>query len=172
MRTGADYGVTMEVSSAAVRANEIPAKTLLEHMERDLGGLGDKLIAVWGLAFKPKTDDVREAPGIKMIAELVARGARVRTTDPQARETARESMTLMGLMDRVEILDNEYETCPRRGRAALGHGVERVQKSGVPARARADARAARVDGRNMCVPSAVAAAGLAYRGMGRPTLGY
>src|SRR3954463_9059103 len=98
VRTGADYGLNMEVSSAAVRANEVPVKTLIAHMERDLGGLGDKVIAVWGLAFKPKTDDVREAPGIKMIAELVARGARVRTTDPQARETARVSMQGLGLL--------------------------------------------------------------------------
>ncbi len=126
MRTGADYGLSMEVSSAAVRANELPTRTLIAHMERDLGGLGDKLIAVWGLAFKPKTDDVREAPGIKMIAELVARGARVRTTDPQARETARESMTLLGLMGSRRDLGQRVRDLPRRGRAALGHGVERV----------------------------------------------
>ena len=172
VRTGADYGLTMEVSSAAVRANEVPAKTMIAHMEKDLGGLGDKLIAVWGLAFKPKTDDVREAPGIKMIAELVARGARVRTTDPQARETARESMASMGLLDRVEILDNEYETC--RGADALLLATEwnEYRNPEFP-RVRELMRGRHVfDGRNMCVPSAVAAAGLAYRGMGRPTLGY
>jgi UDPglucose 6-dehydrogenase len=172
VRTGVDYGLNMEVSSAAVRANEVPTKNLIAHMERDLGGLGDKLIAVWGLAFKPKTDDVREAPGIKMIAELVARGARVRTTDPQARETARESMTSMGLMDRVEILDNEYETC--RGADALLLATEwnEYRNPEFP-RVRELMRGRHVfDGRNMCVPSAVAAAGLAYRGMGRPTLGY
>jgi len=172
VRTGADHGLTMEVSSAAVRANEVPAKTMIAHMERDLGGLGDKLIAVWGLAFKPKTDDVREAPGIKMIAELVARGARVRTTDPQARETARESMALMGLLDRVEILENEYETC--RGADALLLATEwnEYRNPEFP-RVRDLMRGRHVfDGRNMCVPSAVAAAGLAYRGMGRPTLGY
>jgi UDPglucose 6-dehydrogenase len=162
----------MEVSSAAVRANEVPTKTLIAHMEKDLGGLGDKLIAVWGLAFKPKTDDVREAPGIKMIAELVARGARVRTTDPQARETARESMTAMGLMDRVEILDSEYETC--RGADALLLATEwnEYRNPEFP-RVRELMRGRHVfDGRNMCVPSAVVAAGLAYRGMGRPILGY
>jgi len=172
VRTGADYGLTMEVSSAAVRANEVPPKTLIAHMEKDLGGLGDKLIAVWGLAFKPKTDDVREAPGIKMIAELVARGARVRTTDPQARETGRESLAHLGLLDRVEILDNEYETC--RGADALLLATEwnEYRNPEFP-RVRELMRGRHVfDGRNMCVPSAVAAAGLAYRGMGRPTLGY
>jgi len=172
VRTGADYGLTMEVSSAAVRANEVPPKTLIAHMERDLGGLGDKVIAVWGLAFKPKTDDVREAPGIRMIAELVSRGARVRCTDPQARETARESMAAMGLLDRAEILDNEYETC--RGADALLLATEwnEYRNPEFP-RVRELMRGRHVfDGRNMCVPSAVSAAGLAYRGMGRPTLGY
>jgi UDPglucose 6-dehydrogenase len=141
-------------------------------MEKDLSGLGDKTIAVWGLAFKPKTDDVREAPGIKMIAELVARGARVRATDPQARETARDSMARMGLMDRVEILDSEYEAC--RGADALLLATEwnEYRNPEFP-RVRELLRGRHVfDGRNMVTPGAVAAAGLAYRGMGRPTLGY
>jgi len=172
VRTGEDHGIQMEVSSAAVRANETPVKTLIAHMEKDLGGLQNKLIAVWGLAFKPKTDDVREAPGIKMIGELLARGARIRTTDPQARETARESMTLLGYMDRVEIFDNEYETC--RGADALLLATEwnEYRNPEFP-RIRELMRGRHVfDGRNMVAPGAVAGAGLAYRGMGRPTLGY
>ena len=172
VHTGEDQGLKMEVASAAVRANELPVRIMLAHMERDLGGLGDKIIAVWGLAFKPKTDDVREAPGIKMIAELVARGARVRATDPQARETARESMARMGIIDRVEIVDGEYEAC--RGADALLLATEwnEYRNPEFP-RVRELLRGRHVfDGRNMVVPGSVAAAGLAYRGMGRPTLGY
>ncbi len=172
VRTGEEQGLKLEVASAAVRANEVPVRTLVAHMEKDLGGLGDKVIAVWGLAFKPKTDDVREAPGIKMIAELVARGARVRATDPQARETGRSSLEHLGLLDRVEILDNEYETC--RGADALVLATEwnEYRNPEFP-RVRELMRGRHVfDGRNMCVPTSVAAAGLAYRGMGRPTLGY
>src|SRR5690606_20195693 len=65
VRTGEELGVSMELAAAAVRANEQPVKTLLGHMERDLGGLSGKTVAVWGIAFKPKTDDVREAPAIR-----------------------------------------------------------------------------------------------------------
>ncbi|MET0790207.1 MAG: nucleotide sugar dehydrogenase, partial [Polyangiaceae bacterium] len=172
VRTGEDHGLKMEVSSAAVRANEGPVKALIAHMEKDLGGLGGKVIAVWGLAFKPKTDDVREAPGIKMIGELLARGARVRATDPQARETARESMNRLGFMDRVELFDSEYETC--RGADALLLATEwnEYRNPEFP-RIRELLRGRHVfDGRNMVVPASVASAGLAYRGMGRPTLGY
>ena len=172
VHTGEVQGIKLEVAAAAVRANETPVRSLLTHMEKDLGGLGDKVIAVWGLAFKPKTDDVREAPGIKMIAELIKRGARIRCTDPQARETGLESMTHLGLMDRVEILDNEYETC--RGADALLLATEwnEYRNPEFP-KIRELLRGRHVfDGRNMVNPSAVAAAGLAYRGMGRPTLGY
>ena len=172
VRTGEDYGVHMAVSAAAVQSNEIPVKNLIAHMERDLGGLGGKVIAVWGLAFKPKTDDVREAPGIKMIAELVARGAHVRATDPQARETARDSMAQLGLLGGVEIFDDEYETC--RGADALLLATEwnEYRNPEFP-RLRELLRGRHVfDGRNMVTPGAVTAAGLAYRGMGRPVLGY
>jgi len=170
--TGEAQGLKMEVASAAVRANELPVSMLLAHMEKDLGGLGDKVIAVWGLAFKPKTDDVREAPGIKMIAELVARGARIRATDPQARETARDSMARMGLLDRVEILDSEYETCRDADALLLATEWNEYRNPEFP-RVRELLRGRHVfDGRNMVTPEAVAAAGLAYRGMGRPTLGY
>ena len=148
---------------------------MIAHMERDLGGLGDKLIAVWGLAFKPKTDDVREAPGIKMISELVARGARVRTTDPQARETARVSMSGMGLLDRVAKAPGQrVRDLPRSSRRTLLLATEwnEYRNPEFP-RVRELMRGRHVfDGRNMCAPSAVAAAGFAYRGMGRPTLGY
>ncbi|HEY4104479.1 MAG TPA: UDP-glucose/GDP-mannose dehydrogenase family protein [Polyangiaceae bacterium] len=172
VRTGEEHNLRLEVSSAAVRANEGPVKALLTHMEKDLGGLHDKLIGVWGLAFKPRTDDVRESPGIKLIAELVSRGAKVRATDPQARETARDRMKPMGILDRVEILDNEYEVC--RGTDALVLATEwNEYRNPDFVRIRELMRGRHVfDGRNMVAPGSVADAGLAYRGMGRPTLGY
>ena len=172
VRTGEEHGLKLEVASAAVRANEVPVKTLIAHMEKDLGGLKDKLIAVWGLAFKPKTDDVREAPGIKMIAELVARGARVRTTDPQARETGHASLKALGLLDSVEILDNEYDTCKGADALLLATEWNEYRNPEFP-RIRELMRGRHVfDGRNMCSPQSISSAGLAYRGMGRPTQGY
>ncbi len=129
-------------------------------------------IAVWGLAFKPKTDNVREAPGIELIAELIARGARIRATDPQARETARDSMTRMGLMDRVEIFDSECETCRGADARLLATAWNEYRNPEFP-RVRELRRSRHVfDGCNMVAPAAVAAAGLAYRGTGRRTLGY
>jgi UDPglucose 6-dehydrogenase len=74
---------------------------LLEHFGGDLSG---KTVALWGLAFKPYTDDIREAPALYNIEALLARGARVRAFDPEAMENTK---ALMG--DRIELCNNEYE---------------------------------------------------------------
>jgi UDPglucose 6-dehydrogenase len=147
-------------------------KFLLDHIERDLGGVGDKVIAVWGLAFKPRTDDVREAPALRLIKELVAKGARVQATDPQALETAGESLQRMGILDRVQLVKTEYEAC--KGADALVLATEwseyRAPELG---KIKELMRGRHVfDGRNVLVPGAVVDAGMVYRGMGRPRRGH
>src|SRR5690606_24142370 len=89
----------------------IPVKAMIANMEKDLGGLDGKVIAIWGLAFKPRTDDVREAPALRMITELKQRGARVRATDPQAMQTALEKMQAAGTADIVTLCEKPYEAC-------------------------------------------------------------
>ncbi|MCC6900706.1 MAG: UDP-glucose/GDP-mannose dehydrogenase family protein, partial [Polyangiaceae bacterium] len=171
VHTAAELGVPMGVAEAATRANEAPVKDLLAHMEKDLGGLAGKTVAVWGLAFKPRTDDVREAPALKLIEHLINKGAKVRATDPQARETAVVRLKEAGIAQKVEILADSYETC--RGADALVVATEWNQfRSPNFDRIRELMRGRHVfDGRNCLVPASVADAGLAYRGMGRPTKG-
>ncbi len=81
---------------------------LLRHMEKDLGGVSGKLIAVWGLSFKPKTDDVRESPALKLISELIKRGAKINAADPEALETAKDSLVRSGDIGSVELFKDEY----------------------------------------------------------------
>ena len=171
VHTAAELGVPMGVAAAATVANEAPVKDLLAHMEQDLGGLAGKTVAVWGLAFKPRTDDVREAPALKLIEHLINKGAKVRATDPQARETALVRLKEAGIAEKVEILSDTYETC--RGADALVVATEWNQfRSPDFDRIRELMRGRHVfDGRNCLVPASVADAGLAYRGMGRPTQG-
>jgi UDPglucose 6-dehydrogenase len=171
VRTGEELGVALEVSRAAVKANEGPVRYLLEHMEKDLGGLGDKVIAVWGLAFKPRTDDIRESPSLQLIGELVARGARVQATDPQALETSAERLAQMGVTDRVKLLSAEYDAC--QGADALVLATEWSEyRAPDLERIKSLMRGRHIfDGRNVLVPQAVVDAGLVYRGMGRPKSG-
>jgi UDPglucose 6-dehydrogenase len=171
VRTGEDVGVKMELAAAAVRANDVPVQTLAAHMNEDLGGLEGKLITVWGIAFKPKTDDVREAPAIALMEELIRKGAKVRATDPQALETGRERLRQLGLLDSIELYKNEYDAC--KGADALVVATEwNEYRNPDLVRIRELMRGRHVfDGRNALVPGAVADAGLAYRGMGRPRIG-
>jgi UDPglucose 6-dehydrogenase len=171
VRTGDEVGVKMELASAAVRANEVPVQTLVDHMEKDLGGLRDKVVAIWGIAFKPRTDDVREAPSIKLMELLLARGAKVRATDPQALVTGRQSMEALGIADRVQLLETEYKTC--EGADALVVATEwNEYRNPDMARLKGLMRGRFVfDGRNCLDPEAAADAGLIYRGMGRQQLG-
>jgi UDPglucose 6-dehydrogenase len=159
------------VAEAATAANEGPVVHLLQHMEKDLGGLDGKVIAVWGLAFKPRTDDVREAPAIKLIGKLLEKGATVRATDPQAMETAAASLEFRGIQRGVVLCKEEYETC--EGADALVLATEwNEYRSPDFERIQELMRGRHVfDGRNILVPEAVADAGLRYRGMGRPVVG-
>ena len=64
--------------------NESQKRLLLRKMEAHFGSLKGKTIAVWGLAFKPKTDDMREAPAVPIIKALLEKGAKVQAYDPEA----------------------------------------------------------------------------------------
>ena len=139
-------------------------------METDLGGLKDKVIAIWGLAFKPRTDDVREAPALKLIRELVKRGARVQATDPEALGTSKQQLTLDGALENVKLIEDEYAAC--EGADCLVLATEWSEYRAPDLTRIASALRGRhvFDGRNVLVPAAVVDAGLVYRGMGRPQL--
>ena len=92
VHTGQEVGVAMSVVKAADQVNDLQKLVLIEKMKTHFGGaisLKGKTIAIWGLAFKPRTDDVREAPSLEIIKELHRLGAKVRAFDPVAHETAR-----------------------------------------------------------------------------------
>ncbi|MBK7585515.1 MAG: UDP-glucose/GDP-mannose dehydrogenase family protein [Myxococcales bacterium] len=171
VHTAKDLGIPMGVAEAATRANDEPVRLLLEHMEADLGGVAGKTIAVWGLAFKPRTDDIREAPALKLIEHLVNKGAVVRATDPQARETALVRLKELGIAEKVALSADYYETCS--GADALVVATEWNQyRSPDFDRVRTSMKGRMVfDGRNCLVPGSVRDAGLRYRGIGRPVLG-
>jgi UDPglucose 6-dehydrogenase len=171
VHTGEELGVELAVAQSAVKANEGPVTFLLRHMEGDLGGLKDKVIAIWGLAFKPRTDDVREAPAIKLIREIVKRGGRVQATDPEALGTSRVSLTHYGVLDHVKLIENEYAACEGADALVLATEWSEYRAPDLP-RIKAAMRGRHVfDGRNVLVPGAVVDAGLVYRGMGRPQRG-
>ncbi|MFL6208111.1 MAG: UDP-glucose dehydrogenase family protein [Pyrinomonadaceae bacterium] len=83
------YGAESLIVNAVIEVNERQHHLMIGKIERLLGDLRGREIAVLGLAFKPKTDDMRDAPSIDIIRDLLARGARVRAYDPVAMNAAR-----------------------------------------------------------------------------------
>lgn len=108
LKTGRDFGIELKVARAVEDVNfgqkRSMTKKLIAHFGN--GGLKDKTIAVWGLAFKPRTDDVREAPALVICQELLAQGAKLRLFDPEAMETFKQRF---GKHDAAVYVNNNYE---------------------------------------------------------------
>ena len=97
-----DFALLRATDEVNVRQKRLVAERVKQHFGPDLHG---RTFAVWGLAFKPRTDDMREAPSLTVIEELLAAGANVRAHDPEALASARR---IFG--DRITYHENNYET--------------------------------------------------------------
>jgi UDPglucose 6-dehydrogenase len=154
------------VLSAVHDVNEEQKHLIATRLREALGtDLHGKVVAVWGLAFKPNTDDVREAPSLVLIRDMVDSGARVRAYDPQARPTA--AAALSELKRRIEFCDSAQQAC--EGADALVVVTEWLEFRSPDFAFLARTLRARVlvDGRNLYDPRLARAAGLQYYGIGR-----
>jgi UDPglucose 6-dehydrogenase len=107
---GREYEESLSLIEAAITANQRQKERMVTKIETVLGGTGslkDKTIAVLGLAFKPNTDDMREAPAITICEGLEKQGARLRVWDPAAMKEAR--WRLESLKDAVYFAEDEYD---------------------------------------------------------------
>jgi UDPglucose 6-dehydrogenase len=94
-----------KILKAVMQVNELQKEVLSEKMYRYFqGDLKNKTIAIWGLAFKPNTDDIREAPALTIISGLLEHGARIQAFDPEAMENVRH---ILG--DRITYCNSEYD---------------------------------------------------------------
>lgn len=104
VKSGKDVGFDFEILNAVINVNETQKTVLFPKiMNFFRGNLKGKRIAMWGLAFKPDTDDIREAPALYMIDALTAQGAEVMAFDPEAMHNVRQSMG-----DKIGYAENEY----------------------------------------------------------------
>lgn len=105
IKTSKEKGAEMKILSTVDYVNKAQKMVLVNkvvnHFGEDLTGM---TFAIWGLAFKPNTDDMREAPSVVIIEELLKKGAKVKAYDPEAMENAK-----FYLQDRVEYVKNQYE---------------------------------------------------------------
>jgi UDPglucose 6-dehydrogenase len=158
------HGHDPRLLTAVEAVNTAQKRKLFELIERHFGGaLAGRTFALWGLAFKPNTDDMREAPSRTLLAQLWAAGAKVRAYDPEA---AAETARLYGVREDLALCD-QYAAL--EGADALVVVTEwKAFRSPDLERVRALLKHAVIfDGRNIFEPRSVEAAGLAYYGIGR-----
>jgi UDPglucose 6-dehydrogenase len=157
-----DKGYDFKILDAVEDVNVQQKKKLLQMMKQRLRSLKGKTIGVWGLAFKPRTDDMREAPAITIIEGLLKAGATVRAYDPEARETARR---IFG--NRITYCKNAYDALKGADALALVTEWNEFREPDF-ARMKKHMKAPVIfDGRNIYKPEAIAAQGFSYHSIGR-----
>jgi UDPglucose 6-dehydrogenase len=163
IRAGKNSGVQLDILEAVEVANDRQKVVLFEKLQRHFDHkLRGVTIAVWGLAFKAETDDVRESPALVLVDALLEAGARVRVHDPAALQTARRHFG-----DRVTYAERAYDALP--GAAALAIVTEWLEYRN-PDFAKIKQLLARpliVDGRNLYDPERLAGLGFTYDSIGR-----
>jgi UDPglucose 6-dehydrogenase len=102
--TARDFGIEFDLLRAVERTNDAQKRLMLQRATRHYGDLSGKHFAVWGLAFKPRTDDMREAPSLVMIEGLLGKGATLAAHDPVATQVAKRHFG-----DRVRYTETPYE---------------------------------------------------------------
>ena len=163
-RTAKQNGFDAHILSAVEAVNHRQKRKLHQLLIQHFGDLRGKTIGLWGLAFKPNTDDMREAPSRALMEALWADGAQVRAFDPEAMHEARR---IFGERDDLLLCNEPYEVL--EGADALVLITEwKTFWSPDFARIKAELREPVIfDGRNVYDPQQVEAAGLAYYGIGR-----
>jgi len=163
VRSGADHEVPLDILVAVQAANERQKRVLFEKLRRHFdGALRGRAVAVWGLAFKAETDDVRESPALVLVELLLREGATVRVHDPAALAAARR---VFG--DRVTYAEHAYDALA--GADALAIVTEWLEYRN-PDFARIRQLLRRpliVDGRNLFEPDRLAKLGFTYDSIGR-----
>ena len=134
-RTAQEHGYTMQVIEAVERVNEGQKSILFGKLQRALGDLHGKTIAIWGLAFKPETDDMREAPALVVIDLLRKAGATVRVYDRGDGGSPPQDRRRRGALRRFDVRSCKGRRCHR-----TRHGVETVPDARLAAIAHAHAR--------------------------------
>src|SRR5438067_2722756 len=152
-------GYHFQLLNAVIEVNELQKRRVIGKLEKHLGKLRGKTVALLGLAFKPNTDDLREAPSLVLASRLLAEGAEVRAWDP----IADASRLLQG----VTFCDTVLDAVTGADAAVIVTEWDELRTLASDDVRAAMRRAVIVDGRNLLDPDAARAAGFTYEGIGR-----
>ncbi len=158
---GRSVNYDVQIVEAALRVNESQKDSIIDRVRGLLPRLGGKTIAILGLAFKPETDDMREAPSIKIIQDLHDAGTKVRAYDPAAMASARR------ILPRVEYCEDEYEAARGSDGLIIVTEWNQFRRLDIERLKRVMREPNIIDLRNIYEPEMIRSAGFKYLGMGR-----
>jgi UDPglucose 6-dehydrogenase len=154
-------GYHFQLLTAVIEVNELQKRRVVKKLQQRLGSLAGRKVALLGLAFKPDTDDMREASSLVLAARLQGEGAEVAAYDPVAADAARP------LLDGVEFAGSALEALDGADAAVLVTEWPQFAELDWAAAAQRMARPLLIDGRNFLDSSLLEAAGFEYEGIGR-----
>jgi UDPglucose 6-dehydrogenase len=162
VRTAGDCNAPLRVLTAVEEANDAQKQRLFGKLMRLVGGVRDKQIAVWGLAFKPNTDDMREAPALVLIDALLAAGARVVAHDPVAMHETRRRIG-----DRIRYAEHSYDALEGSSALVVVTDWNEYRHPDFDRIKRTLAAPVVVDGRNLYDAAKMRRLGFTYDSIGR-----
>ena len=162
LKSAADKGYDFRILRAVEEVNTCQKSRLVAKMRAHFGDLKGRSIAIWGLAFKPKTDDMREAPAITIIEELLDSGASVAAYDPEAARTARG---IFG--DRIQICEKSYDALAGADGLAVVTEWNEFREPDYTKMRQLLKQPVVFDGRNIYSPAQMRAHGFSYFSIGR-----
>jgi UDPglucose 6-dehydrogenase len=165
VRSASDARFDASLLKAVEQVNNQQKGVLYRKLRQHLGNLRDKTIAVWGLSFKPRTDDMREAPSRTLIEAIWADGGRVRAYDPIAMQEARH---LYGERADLELVTTPMDAARDADALAVVTEWRVFQSPNLPQLKKLLKRPLIVDGRNLYDPAWVRGEGFVYDCVGRP----
>ncbi len=167
IRTGEQYEVEMRIARAAQQANETSQERFARRICDYFGRRAkDVVLAVWGLAFKAKTDDVRESPAVNCVRKLLDEGMKIRAYDPEAAATAKAA-----LGDRVEMFESGYDALAGADALVILTEWQEFRNPDFELIAKKLKKPIVFDGRNLYDLEVVKKAGIEYHSVGRPDVG-
>jgi UDPglucose 6-dehydrogenase len=165
IHTGDEHGVEMTVAKAVQQANADSQERFAKRIADYFADRKDVVLAVWGLAFKAKTDDVRESPAINCIEKLLDKGIKIRAYDPEAASGA-----LQVLDEKIETFDNGYDALDGADALVILTDWQEFRNPDFEIIAGKLKKPLIFDGRNLYDPKIVNKAGIEYHSIGRASV--
>jgi UDPglucose 6-dehydrogenase len=167
VRMSEDHGIEPRMMRTVDSVNEFQKQVVIEKIGKHFGGdLRGKTIGIWGLAFKPRTDDIREAPALVLIDYLLSQGAAVRVHDPEAMDNVRRIYN-----DKLSYCSKPMQAIEGADALAIMTEWGDYQRPEFRAIFQKMKKPVIFDGRNLYEPWAMERLGFTYHSIGRPAVG-